>query len=162
MSLGQLVAVGAQDHGQVREGGHVVAEGLVDEDLARGVGQVVVAADDVGDAHVGVVADHGEVVGGRAVGAHDDHVVHDVGGEGHVAVDGVVELDGAVLERHLQAPHVRLAGLDAAGGLGRVAQLGGSSVLVISTCGVEVFLIIIQCVATCISRQGRQPLFQLG
>ena len=120
MSLGQLVAVGAQDHGQVREGGHVVAESLVDEDLARGVGQVVVAADDVGDAHVGVVADHGEVVGGRAVGAHDDHVVHDVGGEGHVAVDGVVELDGAVLERHLQAPHVRLAGLDAAGGLGRV------------------------------------------
>ena len=37
-----------------------------------------------------------------------------------MAVDGVVELDGAVLERHLQAPHVRLAGLDAAGGLGRV------------------------------------------
>ena len=49
-----------------------------------------------------------------------------------------------------------------AGGLGRVAQLGGGGVLVVGACGVEVFLIIIQCVAARISRQGRQPLFQLG
>ena len=48
-----------------------------------------------------------------------------------------------------------------AGGLGRVAQLGGGGVLVVGACGVEVFLIIIQCVAARISRQGRQPLFQL-
>ena len=51
---------------------------------------------------------------------------------------------------------------DLAGGLGRVAQLGGGSVLVVGPCGIEVFLIIIQCVAARISRQGRQPLFQLG
>ena len=49
-----------------------------------------------------------------------------------------------------------------AGGLGRVAQLGGGGVLVVGACGVEVFLIIIQCVAARISRQGRQPLFQFG
>ena len=49
-----------------------------------------------------------------------------------------------------------------AGGLGRVAQLGGGGVLVVGACGVEVFLIIIQCVAARISRQGRQPFFQLG
>ena len=49
-----------------------------------------------------------------------------------------------------------------AGGLGRFAQLGGGGVLVVGACGVEVFLIIIQCVAARISRQGRQPLFQLG
>ena len=49
-----------------------------------------------------------------------------------------------------------------AGGLGRVAQLGGGGVLVVWACGVEVFLIIIQCVAARISRQGRQPLLQLG
>ena len=49
-----------------------------------------------------------------------------------------------------------------AGGLGRVAQLGGGGVLVVGACGVEVFLIIIQCVAAHISRQGRQPFFQLG
>ena len=51
---------------------------------------------------------------------------------------------------------------DLAGGLGRVAQLGGGSVLVIGTCGVEVFLIIVQRVAARISWQGRQPFFQFG
>ena len=49
-----------------------------------------------------------------------------------------------------------------AGGLGRVAQLGGGDILVVGACGVEVFLIIIQCVAARISRQSRQPFFQLG
>ena len=49
-----------------------------------------------------------------------------------------------------------------AGSLGRLAQLGGGGVLIVGAFGVEVFLIIIQCVAARISRQGRQPLFQLG
>ena len=64
------------------------------------------------DAHVGVVADHGEVVRGAAVGAHEDHVVHDLGGEGHVPVHRIVEFDRSVVERHLQAPNVRLACAD--------------------------------------------------
>ena len=110
------------------EGGHVEPERLVDEDLARGVGQVVVAADDVRDAHVRVVAHHGEVVGGGAVGAHDDHVVHHLGREADVAVHGVVELDGPALGGHAQAPHVRLAGLDAPGRLGRVEVAAGAVV----------------------------------
>ena len=58
--------------------------------------------------------------------------------------------------------HQPLPFQDLAGGLGRVAQFGGGSVLVIGTCGVEVFLIIVQRVAARISWQGRQPLFQLG
>ena len=110
------------------EGGHVEPERLVDEDLARGVGQVVVAADDVRDAHVRVVAHHGEVVGGAFVGAHDDHVVHHVGREAHVAVHGVVELDGAAALGHAQAPHVGLAGLDARGRLGGVEVAAGAVV----------------------------------
>ena len=73
------------------------AQRLVDQDLARGVGQVVVAADDVGDLHVGVVTDNGEVIGGGAVGANQDHIVHDVGGKAHVAVHRVVEFDRAVV-----------------------------------------------------------------
>ena len=54
---------------------HVPAERLVDLRLARGVGEVVVAADDVRDAHVVVVDDDGEHVGRRAVGAQQDEVV---------------------------------------------------------------------------------------
>ena len=67
VALGEFLAVGAQDHGDVRERRHGRAEGLVDHDLARGVGQMVVAADDVGDLHHGVVDDGREVVRGRAV-----------------------------------------------------------------------------------------------
>ena len=55
--------------------GTLPAERLVDLRLAGGVGQMVVAADDVGDAHVVVVDDDGEHVGRRAVGAQQDEVV---------------------------------------------------------------------------------------
>ena len=95
VALGELLAVGAQDHGDVGERGHGRAEGLVDHDLARGVGQVIVAADDVGDLHHGVVDDGREVVRGRAIGAEDDEVVELLGVEGHLAMDGVVDHDVA-------------------------------------------------------------------
>ena len=85
MALGELLAVGAQDHGDVSERGHGSAEGLVDHDLTRGVGQVVVAADDMGDLHHGVVDDGREVIRGRAIGAEDDKVVELLGVEGHLA-----------------------------------------------------------------------------
>ena len=88
-----------------------------DEDLARGVGQVVIAADNVRDAHVGVVADHGEVVGGRAVGAHDDHVVEHldhalfaVAGDLGVTVEGVL-VDGDLGELHVPGA-THLIGVD--------------------------------------------------
>ena len=86
MALGELFAVGAQNHGDVGERRHGRTEGLVNHDLTRGVGQVVVAADDVGDLHHGVVDDGREVVRGRAVGAEDDKVVELLGVKGHLAM----------------------------------------------------------------------------
>ena len=100
------------------EDGNRIAERLVDDDLLGRVAEVVVAADDVGDQHVDVVGDDGEVVGGGAVGAREDEVVDRVGGEDHLAADRVVEDDVATVLGDLQAPHVRLAGGDARGGIG--------------------------------------------
>ena len=117
MALGELLAVGTQDHGDVGERRHGCAEGLVDHDLARGVGQMVVATDDVGDLHHGVVDNGRKVVRGRAIGAEDDKVVELLGIEGHLAVDGVVDDDVAAVLGHLDAQDVGLAGLDAATGL---------------------------------------------
>ena len=117
VALGELFAVGTQDHGDVGERGHGRAEGLVDHDLTRGVGQVVVAADDMGDLHHGVVDDSREVVRGRAIGAEDDKVVELLGIEGHLAVDGIVDNDVAAVLGHLDAKDVGLAGLDATAGL---------------------------------------------
>ena len=67
------------------------AERLEDEDLPGRVAEVVVAADDVRDLHVGVVDDGGEVVGGGAVGAHEDEVVHRRRRGTQLAADRVVE-----------------------------------------------------------------------
>src|ERR1035441_9965673 len=55
VALGEALAVGAEDGGEVGKFGNGPAEGLVDGDLFGGVGDVVVSADDVGDAHEGVV-----------------------------------------------------------------------------------------------------------
>ena len=63
----------------VGEGGEVDPEGLEDQQLREGVGQVLVGPDDVGDLHLGVVDDAGEVVQGHPVGP-DDHEVADVVG----------------------------------------------------------------------------------
>ena len=77
---------------------------------------MVVAADDVGDAHVMVVDDDGEHVGRRSVGAQQDEVVELLVGEGHAALDAVLDHRLAV-GRSLEADRR----LDAGRGLGRVA-----------------------------------------
>ena len=63
------------DQRDVRHHRHVPAQRLVDLGLARGVGEMVVAADDVGDAHVVVVDHDREHVGRRAVRAQQHEVV---------------------------------------------------------------------------------------
>ena len=117
MALGELLAVGTQDHGDMGEHGYGGAHGLVDHDLARGVGEMVVAADDVGDAHECIIHDGREVVGGRAVGAEDHEVIELLGVEGDLAVDGVVDHDVAAILGHLDTQDVGLAGVDARLGL---------------------------------------------
>ena len=112
VALGELGAVGAEDHGHVAEGWHLEAQRLVDEDLARGVGDVVVAADDVGDAHVVVVHHHGHVVGGRAVGAADDHVVELGNVDADAPFDHVVE-DHLALQGTFEAHAAAFAGAEA-------------------------------------------------
>ena len=80
-----------------------VAEGPEEEDVLRRVGEVILAADDVGDAHRRVVDHHGEVVERRAVAADDDEVAAEGGGvELDVAPDEVVEGDHAGLDPEAQ------------------------------------------------------------
>ena len=62
----------------------VAAESLQHEELLRGVGEVVVAPDHVGDPHVGVVDRHRQVVERRPVAASDDEVV----------LSAILEVDG--------------------------------------------------------------------
>lgn len=62
---------------------------FVKQDLPGRIVEVVVAADDVCDAHQGIVDDHAEIVRGRPVRALDDEVVHFGVRETHLALDQV-------------------------------------------------------------------------
>jgi hypothetical protein len=95
---------GPEDHGHVRVHRRRLAQRQQHVHLARRVVQVVVAADHVRDAHVGVVHHHAEVVGRRAVRARDDEVVEFLVLERHRAVDHVLD-DGRALFRVLEAHH---------------------------------------------------------
>ena len=121
-ALGELAAVLVHEQRQVGEAGqHRAAstsgvEGGHDVDLDAGVGDVVLAADDVGDAGLQVIHDTGEGVEGGAVGA-DEHGVGD-GGELHAA--------GA--EHHV-APFRRVAGEEEAPVGALAAGLGAGTLL---------------------------------
>ena len=75
VALRQFRAVGAVDQRDMRHYRHRPAERVVDLFLPGGVGQMIVAADDMGHAHVVVVDDDRQLVGRRAVGAQQDEVV---------------------------------------------------------------------------------------
>ena len=75
VALRQLLAVGAEDAGDVRVHGRLVTERAQDLDLLRRVRDVVVAADHVRDRVVHVLHGRGEVVRRPAVGADDDDVL---------------------------------------------------------------------------------------
>ena len=50
------------------------AERLEEEDVLRRIGEVILAADHVGDPHIRVVHDHGEVVERRTIRAKDHEI----------------------------------------------------------------------------------------
>ena len=89
--FGQLRPVGAVDQRYVGEGRPLPAERGVDLALAKGIGQMIVAANDVRDVHVVIVHDDRQRVGRRSVGTQQDHVVELVVGDGHGSLDRVLD-----------------------------------------------------------------------
>ena len=102
-----------------------MAESLVHENLPRRVREVIVASDDVGDLHVGIVDHGGEIVGGSAVAAHQHEVIHGAGREDRLAAHRVVNDDVASVLGHRQTPHVGLSGREARGNGGGVQPPAG-------------------------------------
>ena len=107
-----------------------MAEGVEDEELLRRVGEMVVAADHVGDPHLGVVDGDREVVEDAAVAAGDDEVVVAAVGKGDRAADQVLD-DGLAVVGDPQADRRALVvdGLAAVAPVGPVLGLPGLDVL---------------------------------
>src|SRR5690606_35339285 len=103
LGLGQLLSVRTGHQWQVRIAGHGYPERVLEEDLPAGGIEQVRAADHVGDALVGIVHHHGELVGPVAVSAAKYEVAY---GGPHVlhlpAADQVVE-GHAGAGRHTEA-----------------------------------------------------------
>ena len=111
MALAHLLLVGAEDERYVSELRGFKAQCLVDDQLARRVGQVFFRTDDVGDVHEGIVEDDAVVIDRDAVGFDDDEVADVVGIEGYMTADEVVQFDSFVLRR-LDADDVGTAFLE--------------------------------------------------
>ena len=64
----------------------VPAHRVINHALAKGIGQVVIAADHMGDAHIVIIHHHSMQIGGRAIAAQDDHVIQFAIGDAHFAL----------------------------------------------------------------------------
>mmetsp|Transcript_207 Transcript_207/g.342 ORF Transcript_207/g.342 Transcript_207/m.342 type:complete len:433 (-) Transcript_207:368-1666(-) len=111
MALAELAAVLPQDQRAVRISGPRHVQGVQDQALAQGVGQVLLGPDDVGDAHHGVVHRHAEVVHRYPGGAQKDEVPHrGLCVPGHPAAHLVLD-DHHLALGHFEAHGVGLPGV---------------------------------------------------
>ena len=93
----QLRPVGSEDQRHVRELRRPPYEGAVDQHLAVRVRQMFDGPNDVGDLHLVIVDDDGEVVRRQPVGADQDEVAERLLPPRHLAADHVVDRDVAVV-----------------------------------------------------------------
>ena len=91
MAFREAGFVGSEDERDVGEDRHGGSKCMILQDLLGRIRDVVGSPDDVGEAHVDVVSDDAEVIGGNAVGAKEDEVLDFGIGEFDSAKNGVVE-----------------------------------------------------------------------
>jgi hypothetical protein len=104
MTLGELRAVGSENHRHVCIDRRLCTQCTEQVDLPRRVVQMIVAANDMSHLHVHIVDHDAEVVRRRAVGARDDQIVELTVVEGDVAVDHVLD-DHVAVHRILETHH---------------------------------------------------------
>ena len=80
----------------------VPPQGLEDLRLPGRIGEMIVSANDMGDAHVVIVDHYGEIVGGRSVAAQDHEIVEVLVGEDDPALDAILD-HGFAFARGLEA-----------------------------------------------------------
>ena len=104
-ALGQLVVLLIRDQRAVHINGHLPAEGLIQAVILGGRGQVLVSSHHMRDPHQVVVHHVGKIIGGKAVGLDQDHVVQLRIVHGDIPVDLVMEgggpFRGIVLPDHV-------------------------------------------------------------
>ncbi len=97
LALGELGAVGRDEQRKMRKLRRLCSEALEDEQVLEGVGEVILAANDVADAQIGIVDAGGEVVGRHPIRPQQGEVFDLVGELGLLAIDAVGKAQGPVV-----------------------------------------------------------------
>ena len=104
---------------------------------------MVIATNDVGNAHASVINNGCKVIGWGAVRAEDDKVIKLASIKGYVTVNSVMDNDIAAVQRNLDADGIRLASINSALCLGRINVSAGTLIalegVVALFCGLLVF-----------------------
>ena len=96
----------AKNQGQVGKGRRVGIERLKDQDLARSIGQMVIATHNVADPQVGIVVHGTEIIGRRTVRADQDQIVKFLVLENDPPLDDIVN-NRLTFSRPLEAQRER-------------------------------------------------------
>ena len=142
VALGQPLAVAAENGGKVRELRHGPVESLIQRHLFRRIGEMVVAADDVGNLHQRIVDDDYVVVNRNPGRAQDDGIAHHLIREFDLAVHDVVKTNGSL--RNAQADGARFAGLAASQRLFGIEAATGSWINRLAMLGVGQFALLLK------------------
>jgi len=78
---------------------HSIAKGLIEQDLPRGVVDMVIATNDRGYSHTGIINDNDKIIDRSAIAPLDDQVVQLFVVEGYRSLDKVIEGSNPILRR---------------------------------------------------------------
>ncbi len=110
-ALGELGSVGRNQQRQMRELRRRVAGGFENQHVLVGVRKMILAANDVADAQVGIVGAGGQVIGRHPIGAQQGEVFNVGACFDLLAVNGIGEANHvAGIARHAKTESERFSG----------------------------------------------------
>ena len=108
VALGEFLALRVQDQGEMGILRRVMVQGIENVDLPGRIVEVVVPAHYMGNAHIGIIHHHGQVVGRGTVGTGNDQIVQFPVADHYPALDEIVD-DHVAVQRVFEPHHRRIA-----------------------------------------------------
>ena len=91
MSFREFGAVSPMNKGNMGKGGRLPIERLVNMRLARGIGEMIIAADNICNAHIMIVHNNSQHIGWRAVRAQQHKIINILIWEHNASLHGVID-----------------------------------------------------------------------
>ena len=124
--LGELLAIVGRDQWQVRQAGHRQVERGLQQALPGAVVEQIEPAHDVGDALLGIIHHHGQLIGPQAIASLEHHIAE----RGEIQLDRALQAvlpasDGPSAAEALCRTHIQPPGMLALGRFGSLTAPAG-------------------------------------